>query len=232
MSFSTAELKKLLELEEEEEETLQEEPKKKKGKRKEEDEEEELKFIQARYAGVAPWNESPPKAFVPPDPAPYPADVQDAFIPRSGFVSDFVYSLKGRESPPIFNIFGALFTLSSIAARKSWFVWADEVVYPNLYVLWVAPPAICKKGTAIGRAIKLIQLLPTMVADDPVMFDEKSIELVTSKATGEGLYIALAKKEKHYILPNGTFHHEDFGSRAIIAAPEFVTFMNNKKYNV
>lgn len=234
MSFSTAELRELLDLDdpeivqEEEAEAVEEaepaSPRKKKA--------EGPKFIQAQYAGIAPWTESAPRAFVPPDPAPYPADVQDAFIPRSGFISDFVYSLKGRESPPIFNIFGALFTLSSIAARKSWFTWADEVVYPNLYVLWVAPPAICKKGTAIGRAIKLIQNLPQVCADDPVMQDEKSLELVTSKATGEGLYIALAKKERHYILPNGTFHHEDFGSRAVIAAPEFVTFMNNKKYNV
>jgi len=189
-------------------------------------------YIQAQYPGIAPWDEPPPHAFEPPEHPPYAPDPQDALMPRSEFIRDFVYSLKGRESPPIFNIFGALFTLSSLNARKAWFEWADEVVYPNLYILWVAPPAICHKGTAIGRAMKLIQRIPQIVADDPVMCDEKSLEIVTSKATGEGLYIALEKKDKTYLLPNGTFHQENFGSRAVIAAPEFVTFMNNKKYNV
>lgn len=189
-------------------------------------------YIQAQYPGIAPWNESPPRAFVPPNPPPYPFDPQDSLMPQSGFIRDFAYSLKGRESPPIFNIFGALFTLSALNARKAWFEWADEVVFPNLYVLWIAPPAICKKGTAIGRSMKLIQQLPRVVADDPVMFDEKSLEIVTSKATSEGLYIALEKKNKTYLLPDGTFHQESFGSRAVVAAPEFVTFMNNKKYNV
>lgn len=189
-------------------------------------------YIQAQYPGIMPWTESPPTAFVPPPDSPCPSDPQDVLMPRSDFIRDFAYSLKGRESPPIFNIFGGLFTLSALSARKAWFQWADEVVYPNLYILWVAPPAICKKGTAIGRAMKIIQQVPQILADDPVMFDEKSLEIVTSKATGEGLYVALEKKNKTYLLPDGSFHQESFGSRAVIVAPEFVTFMNNKKYNI
>lgn len=187
-------------------------------------------FFQISRAGPNIFTDDPPVAFVPPDGFLEP-DAQDAFIPPNSFIGDFVYHLKGYESPVIFNIWGAVFALSVMSGRQTSYKFGSETLYPNMYILWVAKPGVCKKGTALGLATKLLQELPDTIIDDPYLREEKNIDYITGKAPADAIFMTLAPKTRTFIMPDGTIHPAKFGSRAYVSAPELATFLNTKKFN-
>lgn len=188
--------------------------------------------IPSTEIGSCPW---PPPAPFDPGPEerrPYKlGDPQEALIPPASFVSDFVYSMKGKESPIILNIWAALYAVAVESARKVKFKWAIGDLYPNLYLLVVAPPASVHKGAALGRASRILTQMPEYLAGySRLLSEEKHIKCISSRATSEGIYKALVPKTFIGVLPNGSPHTENYGSRAFVWAPEFATFLNSKKY--
>lgn len=150
-----------------------------------------------------------------------------------GFVSDFMQSFLNTESPDLFNIWAGLFAVAVLGARQARFKWAVGEMIPNLYVLLIADPAKCHKGAAMGRASRLLTALPSryMEAGAAWLAQEKDIEMISSKATPDGLLIPMTPKKSMFLLEEGKIHNENFGSRAFVWSEEFATFLNARKYN-
>ena len=224
--------------EEEEEEVIQGEAvgggaRGKRGARKakeEEPEEEATPFYQIMQPGPNPFHAPAPRGFSPPEGF-LKHDPQDEYILPNSFIADFVYSLKGYESPVLFNIWGAIFAMSVMSARQSWKKFGGGKIFPNLYVLWVANPGVCKKGTALGLATELLQELPETFRDDAYMREEREIDYISSKAPADAIFMSLKPKMRSFILPDGSIHMANFGSRTYVSAAELATFLNTKKFN-
>lgn len=202
----------------------------KKAAGEEEEEEEQKPFYRLSQPGPNHYEAPTPIGFVPPKDFLKP-DVQDKFIPKNSFIGDFVHCLKGYESPVLFNIWGALYAVSVMSGRQSWFRFGRDKLWPNLFLIWIAKPGVCKKSTALGLATRLIQELPSRYEDDPYMREAKSIDYITSKATADSLFMSLKPKFRAFLLPDGSVFSENFGSRTYVSASELATFLNVKKFN-
>lgn len=189
--------------------------------------------IKSTEIPCCPWPQPEPFDPGPPKERPYrDGDPQDDLIPEPSFVSDFVYSMKGCESPTLFNIWAALFAVSAMSARQAQFHWEIGSFYPNMYLLIVGPPAGPHKGAAMGRVARLLEALPTFLTPvSRLLAEEKRIPCLSSRATSEGIFAALAPQKKIFTVEGtGQIVNRNFGSRAYVWASEFATFLNSKKY--
>jgi len=64
--------------------------------------------------------------------------------------------VEETESPRNFWMWSGLFTLASALQRKVWLPYGLDNVYPNLYILIVAPPAICRKGAPVSLSKRML----------------------------------------------------------------------------
>jgi len=173
-----------------------------------------------------------PEAYVPPEAPPWPADQDDQFLtPWPSFTNDFIFNMKGKESPVLFNLFASLWAVSAASARHSYFRWSMGALWPNIYVILVADPSYCHKGAAMGKAERILRELPTrFTPNNPIMAGEKRFNFMNSNTSPEFLYDMLEPRTEHFILPDGTIHRENYGSSLTIWASELTTMINNKKY--
>lgn len=70
---------------------------------------------------------------------------------------------KESESPDAYHVWAALSTLSATVKRSVWIDQGLYVLYPNLYVALVGPPARTAKSTAIHFSSQLLANVPTVV---------------------------------------------------------------------
>ena len=172
-----------------------------------------------------------PIAYIPPSNPPWPSDPDDKFLtPWPSFINDFAFSMKGQESPPLFNIFGALWAISAMSARKSYFRWAVGALWPNIYILFVADPSYCHKGAAPGKATRILKALSKSYGSDIYMANEKIFNFMNSNTSPEFLYDMLEPRVAHFIDKSSNVYKEDFGSSLTIWAPELITMISGKKY--
>jgi hypothetical protein len=161
----------------------------------------------------------------------------DELIPGDGFIKDFVYWTKGIESPTQLAIWSALWLLSSMAKRDVWFKWQpDFPLFPNLYVIIVAPPGINKKSTMIGRAGFLGHLAP-MTIGDLYMASKKMLTVHRGKITPEGLHDLMVPESPYWLdHKNGDGKTRpakiDRGSQIALQISELTTFLSKAKYNI
>ena len=64
--------------------------------------------------------------------------------------------IEDTESPRHFWLWGGIFTLAAALQRKTWLPFGLEPLYPNLYIMLVAPPGICRKGAPLGLAKRML----------------------------------------------------------------------------
>lgn len=62
-----------------------------------------------------------------------------------------------QESPDTFHLWTALSMLSSTVRRNVWVDQGYYKIFPNLYVILVAPPGVCKKSVAMSIGLKLLR---------------------------------------------------------------------------
>jgi len=93
-------------------------------------------------------------------------DWLDAYIE---FTEDF-------ESPPLFNKWIALLTLSVAAGRQIWLAEANNQVWPNLYVVLVGPSGI-GKGIAMREALPFIELTGIPRSPDQVTIQQVVVDM-------------------------------------------------------
>jgi len=184
-------------------------------------------YDQAKAAALA----LPPVAFVEPRPIAYLTDYADELLPAPGFVTDFVNTSRGMEVPTLFMLWGALGAVSSILARHAWLQWYPEKLWPNLYTVLVALPGLCTKSTALNMQRKLVQAVPELLPSNIEEF-EKTLPIMTGKATSDGILGALAPEERIFVVPEtNSLKFVKRGSKAVFNISELTTFMNKQQYN-
>lgn len=166
---------------------------------------------------------------------------EDAFVPEDTFISDFVASLRGVETCTLFSLWTALWVLSASTCREVGLRWLeDEALFPNLYVIIVAPPGRMKKSTTIRHGVKVLAALHNAfpdehtpaTKDDRILRELTDFNWVTSKSTPEAI------EEQLKPPPGKPLHGEsgmfEFfrGSQLTLCISELTTFLNKRKYTL
>jgi hypothetical protein len=159
------------------------------------------------------------------------AEVILSTIP-DGFVKDMVLALRGHETPTLFCIWGALFAISSVLQRRAYIEWGRGHLYPNLYLLFIAPPGVAKKSTSILYAERIIDRIPEVFIKDADM-EIFSIPVMSGKVTPEGM-INLLEPKTIMIQEEGIGEAIPFnlGSRLAVVVDELTVFLGKQNYNV
>lgn len=174
-----------------------------------------------------------PKPFIEPVEKPYPIDAVDRMLPSPGFVTDFVNTGRGMESPTLFFFWNALWLISTVLRREAWLRWYPKPMWPNLYLLLVAPPALCRKSTSMDIATDLLHLLPYYMPTSLDAYKQTS-RIVTGKATPEGIIGALEPQQKIFFDHNAegsSMITVERGSQIAISISEFAVFLGKQQYN-
>lgn len=176
-----------------------------------------------------------------PPPIPYTErDVVDKFwqpedfdpvVPQGGFLSDFVLSTRGVETPTRFSAWSAVFLLSTALYRDTWIEWGPlGKLFPNFYVVFVAEPRVSPKSTAVNFGMPILENLPTYF-DDHQLKIQKTLNLIKSKATPEALGQALRAKKEIVTIDDEEYEIVTDSKCGIIVS-ELSTFLGKQKYNL
>lgn len=76
------------------------------------------------------------------------------------WIESFLDYTEGIASPPIFRLWAGIGAIAGVLERRVWVESAGEVLFPNLYTLFVAPPGVGKT-----QAIKVTKALWKQVPD-------------------------------------------------------------------
>ena len=70
------------------------------------------------------------------------------------------------ESPLNFFLWSGLFAVGSVLRRNVYLQYGHSPIYPNLYVLLLATPGVCRKGAAIKAAKEVLKNTKVNIAKD------------------------------------------------------------------
>lgn len=93
-------------------------------------------------------------------------------------LSRWFYYLADIESPDLFKEWGFYYLLSACIQRKIWLGSLDDAIFPNLYVILVAPPGI-GKGRVIYKVMEAIRVLPYIRDEKGQVTHNKNLNIVT-----------------------------------------------------
>lgn len=178
----------------------------------------------------------PPKPFIEPEgPKPYSRDGVDDMLPEPGFLTDYVNTGRGMEAPTLHLLWSCLWTLSSILKREAWLRWYPKPLWPNLYVLIVAPPALCRKSSSMDIGVELLRQIRYHLPSSLDAY-KKDTKILTGKTTPEGLLTSLAPEQRTFYDRSSdgspsTMHTVDKGSIVALAISELAMFLGKQQYN-
>jgi hypothetical protein len=107
------------------------------------------------------------------------------------WIESFLHFTKDIPSPEIFRLWTAISIIAGAANRRVWFETSQNILYPNLYILLVAPPGI-GKTQAIERAGFFWR-------------ETTGLHVAPDSVTRASLLDTLAAATTKDILPNGDF---------------------------
>lgn len=173
-----------------------------------------------------------PRPFLEPEGRkPYAEDNFDKLLPKPGFITDYINACRGIEAPTIHLLWAALWTVSSVLKREAWIRWYPKKLWPNLYVMIVAPPALCRKSSSLEVGIDLLRRVPALMGTTIDAY-KKETTFVSSKCTPEGLVMLLDPAKRSFIDPEGqSMAVVKKGSQVAIAVSELPTFLGKQQYN-
>ena len=117
--------------------------------------------------------------------------------------------VEDTEAPRDFWLWGGIFTLCSALQRRVWLPYGLDPIYPNIYILLVAPPGKCRKAGPPTLAKKMLQKAGIPVSIDSFSkrdFTKELAELgktehfTINKETRAQTPIALVSKEMSDLL--------------------------------
>jgi len=74
--------------------------------------------------------------------------------------------VEDTESPRHFWLWSGLFIIGAALQRRVWFPFGMEKIYPNLFILVVAPPGWSRKGMPVGFAKRILEDIQLPVGID------------------------------------------------------------------
>ena len=146
----------------------------------------------------------------------YGLETIDRYL-KKGWLKSYLEYTAGHEAPEEFHLWVGLTMLSTAVARKCYFDNSYYKLYPNLYVILVAPPGVGKKTVSISIGTELLRV----ACPDTI--------IVAEKGTPEKIVNLLANPHGIRKASGGMkLVHE---SKGLILAPELTTFMGREQYN-
>lgn len=130
----------------------------------------------------------------------WPVEPWDVNLPKpAGFLNDFVFYTRGVAAPTPFAFWTAVSLVASVLKREAWIPWGLKHLYPNFYIILVAPPGIAKKGSIMGHGVDLLlgSKKYYVSANVAVM---KNLKILRNKATPEALAVAMLPEKRVYEL--------------------------------
>lgn len=158
----------------------------------------------------------------------YQEEEWDVNLPQPGFLTDLVFSSRGFETTTKFAVWSGVWAISTLLKRDAYLKWFPKNLYPNLYIIFVAPPRICAKSTAVDFCEDAFHEVPAILSsvDDRIAF-RKALNLHHSKITPEAINDLL---EPTVDSIGGQEVHR--GSEVAFIVSELTTLLGKQKYNV
>jgi len=155
----------------------------------------------------------------------------DKYLPSPGFITDFVTATRGIESPTQLSVWNAIFTISSLLKRDAYLKWYPSPLYPNMFILMVAPPRICAKSTIARVSDTILTEFPNYITNLGLA-EKKRIPIIRSKATPEGISMMLKPSITSEIDEDSKkVLMVERDSHLAIIISELSTLINKKLYN-
>lgn len=165
---------------------------------------------------------------------------EDMFVPqctKNSWIADYLLATRGFETPTFITLWSALWTLSTGTARCMHLKWIREKpLFPNLYVIVVAPPGRCKKSTAAEWGEDLLARMKDEIFTDKESFEHQVMGFTTdfnwilNKATSDAMLHVMQPKTQTVTRGNKVVFIKK-GSHVSMCISELATFLNKKKYN-
>lgn len=146
-----------------------------------------------------------------------------SYMPTTGFIKEYLDFTSISEAPGSFHFWTAMSVLSSTLQRRVWLSKGIYRIYPNVYVVLVAPSGKCRKTGAIRTGVEIAQQLDY-------------VNVIADKTTPEALLEALMKgpvvvQDEDNILGTGTGVSLNVDSTGFIRSTEMSTFLNKATYS-
>jgi hypothetical protein len=164
-------------------------------------------------------------------------DPFDVNIPKPGFISDFVLTLRGIRSPTKYQVWSALYLISMLVKRDAELLFDPLRFYFNLFIFLVGPAAIGKTEALswadenLFRPCDPLNTRQTLFAKEfqsQVLALKKTPTILHCRGTSEGLFKFMQPSTK--VLSDGT--KVTLGSTCSIVSGELATFLGKQEYNV
>lgn len=138
-------------------------------------------------------------------------------FPKDGWIARYLEFTNGQESPALFHFWNGVSIIGAALSRRVYFEKHYYRVYPNHYIVLVAPTGECRKSVSANIAINLLR-------------DAGVIEILSEKATPEGILDLLAQQVTVSKSPKGGAR---IGSKPslMVHAPELGVFLGKQEYN-
>jgi hypothetical protein len=135
---------------------------------------------------------------------------------HENWLAAFMEYIKTMESPPMFHLWTGLSTLAGVLARKVWVIPKyRKPIYPNFYVLLVAPSGTSRKSTTTNKGVDLLHAVG-------------NVRIREEKLTPEGLIAFLNQSPFKTTATEGVDVSRD--CTAYIYAPELSVFLGAQTY--
>ncbi len=109
----------------------------------------------------------------------------DLVIPEKGFIKDYYsYACPLTEAPESFHLFVAFALAAAVCSRNVFFRLGPQVIYPNIWILLVAPSSRCRKTTAVNMGRSLLWKLENDYVYPNEFSSEALLELLQERPQG------------------------------------------------
>lgn len=99
---------------------------------------------------------------------------------KEGWLLGYREYTAQSEAPEPFHLWTGMSVLSAALRRHVWINQGYYVVYPNLYVVLVAPPGACKKSVAINIGLRIARKVPGLNIESNKMTPASLIHTLNS----------------------------------------------------
>lgn len=171
------------------------------------------------------------RAWTTPKNPPWKKEPWDDLLPSPGFITDYVLATRGFESPTMFSFWVAVGIISTVIKREAWFRFYPEQLYPNFYIILVAPPRLNAKSTTVNLGSFITSHFHEYLPAGLARF--KEVNLIRGRATPEAIILSLKPESVKVDRPGGGgFDTINRYSQIAFSISELATFLGKQKYNV
>jgi len=141
----------------------------------------------------------------------------EELFPKGGWLGRYAEFTRGHEAPILFHFWNGVSVVGAALSRRVFFEKHYYRVYPNHYIVLVAPTGKCKKSTSLNIAVGLLR-------------DSNVIEILSEKGTPEGILDVMARQVTAKASVGGT-SISTANPSLFIHAPELGVFMGKQEFN-